>query len=88
MACFIIADNCMNAANEICANGKNETEAGFQNSSAGGPIPPKPIEIDDTDDVIMVVDENDPFWICLGPPYIMMFVMGSMFLVGRQATNK
>lgn len=42
--CFLKGDNCAQAANAVCTEGKTEEEAGFDNESAGGPIKdPEPL---------------------------------------------
>ncbi len=42
--CFKTADRCAEASNRVCSEGKTEDEAGFNNVSAGGTIPDKPVE--------------------------------------------
>jgi hypothetical protein len=41
--CFKTADRCAEASNGVCVEGKTEKDAGFNNVSAGGTVPDKPI---------------------------------------------
>lgn len=42
--CFKTADICAERANAVCADGKSEKEAGFNNESAGGTVKDRPEE--------------------------------------------
>lgn len=82
--CFDIGDNCAQAANAVCADGKTEDEAGFNNESAGGPIKdpePEPILAPTGEAPIPPGPERDIADLFCGPGYLLAFILaGALFM--------
>lgn len=83
--CFRTADACMHAANEVCANGKTEEEAGMNDTSAGGKgtqnnatpplLAPQPPRMPREPNPILEFLDCRPMTIMLS-----LLVLGSLFL--------
>jgi hypothetical protein len=73
LGCFMMGDTCMYAANQVCAEGKSEDEAGFNNKSAGGTKEDDIIEVDKGEtDLLRMFG-------CFEPMFIVLFVTGGAF---------
>jgi hypothetical protein len=73
--CFTVADTCAERASEVCADGKTEEEAGFNNESAGGPIKDRPEENESLgpgNNVVPLSEGSLIDLICYGPPALLL----------------
>jgi hypothetical protein len=75
--CFMMGDVCIEAANKVCAEGKTEDEAGFNNISAGGTKTSKQTEEKVGPRPILDFLDCYPF-------FILVFLMGGALYLKRE----
>jgi hypothetical protein len=79
--CFTVADTCAERASAVCADGKTEEEAGFNNESAGGTIK----EINETEKEPEQMSRREAAnnvmdFVCGGPMVTVLLGFGLLFV--------